>query len=140
MPAIGAHSTLVPLGLNPDKTVQVPPLSAPGQAGWYSLGAIPGDPGPAVILGHVDSHAVEGIFFRLKQLKPGDVVSISRADQSTIAFRITHVDTVPKSSFPTNAVYGDTPGPEIRLVTCGGDLDTAAHSYLSNVIAWGVLA
>lgn len=140
IPAIGAHSTLVPLGLNPDKTVEVPPLEQPKQAGWYSLGAIPGDPGPAVLLGHVDSHGTEGIFFRLKDLKPGDVVAIGRADGSTISFRITHVDVVPKAVFPTAAVYGDTPGPEIRLVTCGGALDAAAHSYLSNVLAFGVLA
>src|SRR5215217_3837183 len=71
IPKIGAHSTLVPLGLNPDNTVQVPPVSQPMQAGWYSYGPTPGEAGPAVILGHVDGNKNAGIFYRLKELSPG---------------------------------------------------------------------
>src|SRR5689334_15196108 len=56
IPKIGAKSSLVPLGLNPDQTVEVPPVEKPMQAGWYKLARPPGEAGPAVVLGHVDGH------------------------------------------------------------------------------------
>jgi sortase (surface protein transpeptidase) len=77
IPKIGARSTLVPLGLNPDSTIEVPPVSQPLQAGWYSLGPAPGELGPAVLLGHVDGNKQKGIFYRLKELAAGDVVTVS---------------------------------------------------------------
>jgi hypothetical protein len=57
-----------------------------------------------------------------------------------VAFAVYKAATVPKTAFPTAAVYSDTPGPELRLLTCGGDLDRTAHNYLSNVIVWAKAA
>ncbi|HKS47938.1 MAG TPA: class F sortase [Amycolatopsis sp.] len=139
IPKIDARSSLVSLSLNPDQTVEVPPVSAPMQAGWYSYGPAPGEPGPAVILGHVDGDHQKGIFFRLKELVPGDQVSVSRKDGSTVRFVVTKVDQVGKDSFPTEGVYGDTAGPELRLITCGGSFDRAAHSYRDNIIVYAAL-
>jgi sortase (surface protein transpeptidase) len=140
IPKIGARSSLVPLGLNPDNTVQVPPVTEPLQAGWYSYGPTPGELGPAVILGHVDGNKQKGIFFRLKEMAPGDKVAVARKDGSTANFVVTKVDRVPKDTFPTEAVYGDTAGPELRLITCGGSFDREAHSYRDNVIVFAALA
>jgi sortase (surface protein transpeptidase) len=140
IPKIGARSSLVPLGLNPDNTVQVPPVTEPLQAGWYSYGPTPGEVGPAVILGHVDGNKQKGIFFRLKEMAPGDKVAVARKDGSTANFVVTKVDRVPKDTFPTEAVYGDTAGPELRLITCGGSFDREAHSYRDNVIVFAALA
>lgn len=140
IPKIGARSSLVPLGLNPDNTVQVPPVTEPLQAGWYSYGPTPGEVGPAVILGHVDGNKQKGIFFRLKEMAPGDKVAVARKDGSTANFVVTKVDRVPKDTFPTDAVYGDTVGPELRLITCGGSFDREAHSYRDNVIVFAALA
>jgi sortase (surface protein transpeptidase) len=139
IPKIGAHSTLVPLGLSPDGTIEVPPVSKPLQAGWYRLGPTPGEVGPAVLLGHVDGNKQKGIFFRLKELVPGDRVTVSKMDGSVARFVVTKVDQIDKDEFPTQAVYGDTAGPELRLITCGGSFDRAAHSYRDNIIVYGVL-
>ncbi|MGW4483652.1 class F sortase [Amycolatopsis sp. NPDC004368] len=139
IPKIGARSTLVPLGLNADNTVQVPPLSTPLQAGWYEYSPTPGERGPAVVLGHVDGNKHEGIFFRLKDMAPGDDVSIARADGTTAHFVVTRVDQVPKDVFPSDAVYGDTPDSELRLITCGGVFDRSAHNYVDNVIVYARL-
>ncbi|KAA9150099.1 class F sortase [Amycolatopsis acidicola] len=136
---IDAHSTLVPLGLNADQTIQVPPVSQPLQAGWYQYGPTPGEVGPAVILGHVDGNKQKGIFWRLKELAPGDEVSVSRKDGSTARFRVTRVEQIDKDTFPTDAVYGDTADPELRLITCGGSFDRDAHSYRDNIIVYAVL-
>lgn len=135
---IGAQSELEPMGLNEDRTLQVPPLDRVEQAGWYSLGPAPGDVGPAVIMGHVNGGGKDGVFSRLSELKTGDKVSVTR-DGRNLTFTVNRVDTVPKNQFPTSAVYSDTPGPELRLVTCGGDLDRNAKSYLSNVVAYATL-
>ena len=135
---IGAQSSLVPLGLNPDKTLQTPSLDQVQQAGYYSGGPKPGDIGPAVIMGHINGNGKKGVFARLAELKAGDKVTITR-DGKPLSFTINRVDTVPKDRFPTAQVYSDTQGPEIRLITCGGDLDRGAKSYLSNVVAYGTL-
>lgn len=140
LPSIQAHSSLVQLGLNPDKTVQVPPTDQPLQAGWYQYSPTPGQAGPAVILGHIDGNHQKGIFWRLHEMKTGDRVQVGRADGGTLNFTVTKVDQVAKSSFPTEAVYGNTPDPELRLITCGGAFDAANHNYLDNIIVYAKLA
>ena len=139
IPKIGAKSSLVPLGLNPDETVEVPPVEQPMQAGWYKLARTPGEAGPAIILGHVDGNKQAGIFFRLKELGAGDEVEVSRKDGTTARFRVTRTEQIAKNNFPTEAVYGETTEPELRLITCGGSFDAAAHSYRDNIIVYAQL-
>jgi hypothetical protein len=140
IPKIGAQSSLVQLGLNPDGSVQVPPVSEPRQAGWYAGGAAPGEIGPAVLLGHVDGDHQAGIFFRLHELAPGDDVFVTRKDGVVLHFTVTAKTEVPKDAFPTEAVYGRTVTPELRLITCGGSFDAAAHSYVDNIVVYATLA
>jgi hypothetical protein len=131
-----SNAALVPLGLNADKTIQVPPLSAPQELGVYSKGPLPGGKGPAVILGHINANGVPGAFAHLDTLKAGDQVATTAPGGKATKFVVYKVQTVPKAAFPTAAVYSDTSGPELRLITCGGALDRSAHNYLSNVIVW----
>lgn len=139
VPALGiSDSPLQQLGDNPDGSVAVP--TSFHRAGWFTGSVAPGQPGPTVILGHVDSYQGPGIFFRLGTLRPGDLVSVRRADGRVITYRITGVREYAKSSFPTIAVYANTPLPTIRLITCGGAFDQTTRHYLSNVVAFGVQA
>ncbi|AIG79802.1 peptidase C60 [Amycolatopsis japonica] len=139
VPKIEAKSSLIPLGLNADNTIEVPPVTRPLQAGWYVNGPTPGEVGPSVILGHVDGNKQKGIFFRLKELAPGDKVSVARKDGTTAEFAVTKVERVAKDKFPTDAVYGDTAEPELRLITCGGVFDKASRNYLDNIIVFARL-
>jgi LPXTG-site transpeptidase (sortase) family protein len=139
IPKIGAKSSLIPLGLNADETVQVPPVTQPMQAGWYDKAPTPGEVGPAVILGHVDGNKQPGIFFRLREMVVGDEVQVSRQDGTTARFTVTRVRQVAKKDFPTEEVYGDTDGPELRLITCGGVFDKSARSYQDNIIVFASL-
>jgi hypothetical protein len=139
IPKIGAHSSLVPLGLNPDNTIQVPPVTTPLQAGWYTYAPTPGEVGPAVVLGHVDGNHQKGIFFRLKELAAGDRVSVARKDGSTALFEVTKVHQVPKKDFEAEGVYDDTADPELRLITCGGVFDRGAHNYVDNIVVYARL-
>jgi sortase (surface protein transpeptidase) len=139
IPSINASSTLIPLGQKPDGELEVPPLSNPMQASWFDKSPTPGALGPAVILGHVNGNGAPGIFYRLNEMQAGQEVLVDRADGQTAVFTVSHIDTVPKDAFPSNDVYGDTPDAQLRLITCGGVLDRAEHSYLSNVIVYANL-
>ncbi|HJQ48363.1 MAG TPA: class F sortase [Amycolatopsis sp.] len=139
LPSISAKSSLVQLGLNADKTVEVPPVTEPLQAGWYKYSPTPGQVGPAVILGHIDGNHQKGIFWRLHEVKVGDKVLVGRQDSSTVTFTVNKVDQVAKSSFPTEAVYGNTSDAEVRLITCGGAYDASTRNYLDNIIVYASL-
>lgn len=140
IPAIGVSHSLATVGLNPDGTLQVPPLSDVSVPAWYSGGPRPGAPGPAIIVGHVDSATSgRGVFFDLGALHIGDEVDVARADGTTARFRVTSVTSVPKTAFPTSAVYGNTPDPELRVITCGGQFDRKTGHYLSNTIVFATL-
>lgn len=134
IPALGLAVSLSRLGLNPDRTVQVPTdFQRPG---WYRLGPSPGQPGSAVILGHVDSYRGPAVFFRLRSLAPGDRVDVGLADGATARFAVRAVAMYPKVGFPARQVYASHGGRSLQLVTCGGQFDYRARSYLSNVVVY----
>uniref|UniRef100_UPI003F493F78 class F sortase n=1 Tax=Pseudonocardia sp. CA-138482 TaxID=3240023 RepID=UPI003F493F78 len=133
---IAVRSSLIPLYLNPDGTVQVPDVHTPQQAGWYALDARPGDPGAAVLLGHVDGDGSLGVFHDIGRLVGGDQIQVSRIDGTTVTFTVTKVQTISKAAFPSDAVYLPTPDAELRLVTCGGPFDPKAKSYIDSVIVY----
>ncbi len=141
IPSIGVQSTLVQLGLNPDKSIEVPPLDDPdSKAGWYKYSPTPGQIGPTVILGHVDSAKYgPGIFFKLGALQPGATVEVTLTDRIVAVFTVDKVVAYPKSAFPSTAVYGTIDHPGLRLITCGGTFDPAAGSYESNIVAYATL-
>jgi sortase (surface protein transpeptidase) len=140
VPAIGVESSLVDLGLNADGTVEVPPLERDDEAGWYTPGPAPGEVGPAILLGHVDSAEWgPGVFFELGAMEPGDEISVARADGSVAVFAVDRVEVHRKDDFPTIEVYGNTDDPQLRLITCGGAFDAGARSYEDNVIVFASL-
>ncbi|WP_245812080.1 class F sortase [Actinophytocola xinjiangensis] len=140
VPAIATHSSLVPLGLNDDRTVEVPPVEQPMQAGWYEHSPTPGQTGPSVVLGHVNGGGQDGIFARLHELKPGDEIRVGREDGQVARFVVDRTEQIPKKEFPADAVYGNTAEPELRLITCGGSFDDDADSYRDNIIAFATFA
>jgi sortase (surface protein transpeptidase) len=137
IPAIGVDTALVPLGVDADGAL-VPP-AAFDRAGWFAGGPNPGDVGPAVLAGHVDSRTGPAVFWRLRDLRPGDEVVVDRADGTAVRFAVTGTARSPKADFPTEAVYGPTPRAELRLVTCGGDFDRSRRSYTDNLVVFAQL-
>ncbi|WFE52614.1 class F sortase [Micromonospora sp. WMMD1155] len=135
VPRIGVDSTLTVLGLD-QSGVLVPPADF-DTAGWYGGGPAPGDTGPAVLAGHLDSRRGPAVFARLGELRPGDRVEVWRGGQR-LAFRVTGSLRTRKDRFPTSVVYGPTPNPELRLVTCGGAFDRRSGHYRDNVVVFAV--
>lgn len=136
IPAVGIDTTVERVGLASDGTVAPP--SGWQTAGWYRKGPRPGQDGPAVIVGHVDSRQGPAVFFRLPELRPGDSVYVDRADGSSVRFRVTTQWQVPKTNFPADLVYAPTLEASLRLVTCGGDFDTSIGHYQDNIIVSAV--
>ncbi|MFI9640156.1 class F sortase [Micromonospora sp. NPDC051925] len=132
---IGVDSALTALGLDRAGTL-VPPADF-DRAGWYGGGPAPGDPGPAVIAGHLDSRRGPAVFARLGELRSGDRIEVWRGDRR-VTFRVTGTLRTRKDTFPTATVYGPTPGPELRLITCGGDFDRRAGHYRDNMVVFAV--
>jgi sortase (surface protein transpeptidase) len=139
IPAIGVAAPVTQVGLGQDRTVQTPPLADHNLAGWYKYGVTPGQAGSAVIVGHVDSSTGPSVFFRLKDLRRGDVVRISLADGRLAVFAVDGVQVTSKAAFPAQAVYRDTSYPSLRLVTCGGPFDDATGHYLDNIVVYAHL-
>jgi sortase (surface protein transpeptidase) len=135
IPAIGVDSPLEALHL--DTTGALAPPSKYQDAGWYADGTPPGDVGPAVIAGHIDSKTGPAVFYRLDRLRPGDLVEVARGGH-WLGFRVVAIDRYPKKAFPTAAVYGPTPDPQLRLITCGGAFDRARKSYVDNTVVYAV--
>ena len=134
IPAISVKTSIELLGVEPDGTLQVP--TDADSAGWYRLGTKPGDPGAAVIVGHVDSQRGPAVFYRLGTLVPRDLIRVSWKRGASVFFRVYAVREYAKAEFPTALVYGPTRSPELRLVTCGGSFDSQTGHYLDNVVVF----
>lgn len=136
VPSLGLRTDLTTLDVDSAGVLQPP--EDPGVAGWFTGSAVPGRPGPTVIAGHVDSRAGPGIFFALRSIRVGARIEITRTDGGLAAFTVVSVDLVDKERFPTQAVYGPTPDPQLRLITCGGEFDHGARRYRGNVLVTAV--
>ncbi|MET9259310.1 class F sortase [Amycolatopsis sp. NPDC004079] len=139
IPKIGAKSTLITVLPNKDGQISVPSVKNPMQAAWYRLSPVPGDVGPAIVLGHVDGDHKPGIFYKLKDVNPGDEVDVERSDGKKLKFVVDRKEQVPKDTFPTQAVFGNTDKPQLRIITCGGVFDHAEHSYKDNIVVYANL-
>ena len=135
IPAIGVSAPVDALGLRPDGRVQVP--GSPWRVGWYAGGSVPGEPGPAVLLGHVDSRTGPAVFYRLRRLRHGSDIVVRRDDGPLVRYVVTGTRRYAKKAFPTETVYGRSPDSTLRLVTCGGPYD---GDYHDNVVVFARLS
>jgi sortase (surface protein transpeptidase) len=138
IPAIGVSSGLEDLGRG--AAGELDPPKDWDSAGWFADGIVPGQVGPAVIAGHVDSPTSAAVFFRLDELVAGDEIHVGMSDGSTRTFTVERSERAAKSAFPTSDVYGSAPTPQLRLITCDGTFDTATGHYTDNLIVFADLS
>jgi len=137
IPAIQLSAPVVKTGLETDGSLHVP--SDPQLTGWYDLGPRPGEIGPAVITGHLDSAAGPGVFINLKNTKIGDEIDVVRDDGSIAVFRVDKEESYPQDNFNTQAVYGAIPGAGLRVITCSGVYSRAAGHYSDDLVVYASL-
>jgi sortase (surface protein transpeptidase) len=134
--AIDVSAPVMRLGLAKDGAMQTP--TRYGDTGWYGPGPEPGERGASVIAGHVDSKTGPAVFYKLKKLRRGNRIAITRTDGSTIHFKVEGLERWPKARFPTKRVFAKTPTATLRLITCSGAFDHATGHYVDNTIVYAV--
>jgi LPXTG-site transpeptidase (sortase) family protein len=140
IPDLGVSAPLMRLGVKRSGEIQVPPLSRRNLAGWYRHGPVPGELGPAVILGHVNNRQGAAVFARLREIRRGQKIYVTRSDGVVAEFTVDGVEQVSKKTFPTERVYGNTTEAALRLITCGGVYDRKRHGYSDNIIVYATLS
>jgi hypothetical protein len=139
IPSIRLEAVVHNVGMAPDGTIAVPGPDRADEAGWYDQSPTPGQFGPAVLVGHVDTRNAPAVFHDLNKLRPGSKVEISREDRSVAIFEVNKVERFDKSQLPVQRVYGDFSRPVLRLITCGGAWVGGQTGYADNVIVFASL-
>jgi len=144
IPALGVHAThLMPLGLDKNGVIETPPLSQPMTLGYYTRSSPPCVPGPNkvpfALIGHIDGNKQRGVLYNLKNLKPGDTVTIGLDNGQHCTYRINRLAEYGKHNVPFNDVWGPTPDPQIRVVSCGGRYIGPPDYYEDNLNGLGTL-
>lgn len=141
IPAIDIkNSHLAAYGTDSNGAVAVPPATGGVPAGWYTGSPTPGQLGPSVIVGHTDAEKDgRSIFFRLGELRPGDTVQVTRADNTVATFEVDSLEHYPKAKFPTSKVYGNINHAGLRLISCIGKFDKSTGHYLDNIVVYAHL-
>lgn len=135
IPSVKINAGIISVGKDSNGGIQMPPLFA-WTTGWYKYSPAPGQIGPAVIVGHVDNYKTISVFWRLRDVRPGDIITISRADAKTVKFKVTALKQFSQQNFPTAEVYGNINYPGLRLITCGGAFDRQTGRYTENTVVF----
>ncbi|MEU1037298.1 class F sortase [Streptomyces sp. NPDC005907] len=138
VPSINVNAPMTELTLDETGALRPPSEDMPAFAGWYGGGTAPGSVGTAVTTGHVDTRAGPGVFYRLGALAKGDTIEITRADRRTAVFTVDAVELYSKEAFPNEKVYGSSPRPELRVITCGGEY-AEKTGYRGNVVVYATM-
>ncbi|WUH95185.1 class F sortase [Streptomyces sp. NBC_00433] len=137
--SIAVNAPFTPLHLDAAGNLDAPPAADTNLVGWYAEGPTPGERGPAIVAGHVDTKTGPAVFLLLRLLKPGATADITRADGTVATFTVDTVEMFSKGKFPDQRVYGPTPDPQLRIITCGGSYDRSKRDYTDNVVVFAHL-
>lgn len=135
---LGIDAPVSQIGVAPDAQLEVP--TEAGTVGWYRHGVSPGQPGSAVLAGHVDYEGRPGVFIRLGQLNPGATITVGYDDGTQRSFTVVARQQYAKAELPTESLFNQTGDPMLVLVTCGGDFDGDARTYRDNVVVYATPA
>ncbi|MFK0022345.1 class F sortase [Streptomyces sp. NPDC090798] len=139
IPKIDVDAPFTELAVDAEGKLQPPTADDTNLVGWYAKGVSPGEPGAAIIAGHVDTTTSAAVFADLRELEPGDRFTVKRADGRKATFVVDNADTFAKDDFPDKRVYADTRDAEVRLITCAGDYDHSAKDYTENLVVFAHL-
>ncbi|WP_084964796.1 class F sortase [Thermoactinospora rubra] len=140
IPKIKVNAPVGSVSVDEKGNLGVPSLSKPNLTGWYRFSPVPGEAGPAIINGHVNTRKGAAVFNRLAELAKGDQIYVYRSDGKIARFTVSGIEQVSKKQFPTKRVYGNTSNAQLRLITCGGVYNQGAHSYSDNIIVYATLS
>lgn len=137
--AIGLDAPIHEVGIAPDGAIAAPAADRAQEVGWYGQSPTPGQYGPAVLVGHVDTRTGPAVFRDLHTLRAGARIEISRADGSVAVFEVNSVNRYDKTRLPVAEIYEDFSRPGLRLITCGGRWVGGRLGYADNIVVFASL-
>lgn len=138
IPAIGVETGIVGVGITSDGAMEAP--SAYDQVGWLRTGALPGEVGRAVLAGHVDSRTGPAIFYRLRDLQPGDIVEVTMGSTGELLrFEVRETAQYPETDAPLDRIFGPSDRQELVLITCAGSFDRNRGAYDQRLVVYAEL-
>ena len=139
--SIGVDADIIDVGVTSSGNLDVPHNYV--QVGWYMNGIIPGQIGSAILDGHVDNGGftptVAGPFKSLQDIKIGDDISVTTATGSVLHFTVTSLEVYPTDSFPSKAIFDDTSGSLLKIVTCHGQWIPLLKTYNQRLVVTAAL-
>jgi hypothetical protein len=101
--------------------------------GWYRAGPSPGEPGDAVIDGHVGLPGSPLVFSGLARLAIGADVIAVLGNGTRHRFTVSSKRSWPANAHPAGLFSADGP-PRISLITCTGAYDGGSQTYADRLI------
>lgn len=117
IPSIHLVAAVEARGLDAKRNLDT--ASSPNDVAWYDMGPAPGQPGNAIINGHVDWWTGDAVFTRLGRVRVGDLVTVTRADGVVVTFRITSLQRVAANA-RIPSLFAASPDATLTLITCAG--------------------
>lgn len=137
IPMLHIDAVIRPMGIGADGRMEVPEVAA--DAGWYKFGSRPGDPGTAVIAGHVDGENGEhGVFADLGMLKQGDAIGVTD-EYGNIGTFIVRESKEYDVSVDTSKIFASRDGTHLNLITCVGAWDQTKRTYNKRLVVFADL-
>ena len=137
VPSLGVDADVEYVELAGDGSMDVP--KDPDNVAWYQPGPKPGEPGNAIIAGHVDWGGRTAVFWGLRTLTPGDVIKVLAADGGRYEFVVDWLKWYDAETAPVDEVFGQSGATELTMITCGGTFDQRTRQYLSRLVVRSTL-
>jgi sortase (surface protein transpeptidase) len=135
IPAIGVSTAIESVGVDAAGNMDVP--SGPSTVAWYAYGARPGDLGNAVVAGHVDYRNYgPAVFWRLRDLRAGDVIWVTDSTGPRRRFRVYDVASYRPADAPLDRIFGSSGGVYLNLITCVGTFNGATGEYDRRLVVY----
>lgn len=137
IPAISVDALIEAQGLDSKRNLATPKDYR--DVAWYSLGPRPGEPGNAVINGHVNWWTGDAVFTHLSRLRIGDEVRVTRADGHALVFRVSSKRTV-EANARIPSLFAPTTEATLTLITCSGTWNPLTQSDTQRLLVTATVA
>jgi sortase (surface protein transpeptidase) len=140
IPRIDVDTSVIKVGRTSNDQVGVPKGKHLNDAGWFDESPTPGQYGPSIIVGHIDSDKGPSVFYRLGELRHGNKITVTRKDHRKVTFVVDKARSYPnRNKLPAIQLYGgNVDRSSLRLITCT-DFDHKTGHYLGNTIVYAHL-
>jgi sortase (surface protein transpeptidase) len=137
IPRLGVAQSMIPLHVQWDRSLSVPKSFS--DIGWWAEGPAPAAPGAVIVGAHVSSKAGPGVFFKLREMRKGDMVEVDRSDGTTAVFQVRGRASYPRDDYPDEIVYRTSGKASVHLITCDGAFDPKIGHHQENLVVFADL-